>query len=127
MFEVKRTDLSKLTYEQLLDIRLKVNNRITAIEDKALNTLTAGKTVRGFRLKKGRKVRSIPSVPTLITAITEKFPIAKKDLYKKTVLGIPAIEELIVKSGATKEQTAIFLHDHVTVTFSANTLTYVGD
>ena len=116
-----------MSYRQLLDQRVKINNLITAIEQEADATLRAGGEAKGFELKKGRKVRKVADEHTMLLAMDKKFSLPRDQFYTRKLIGIPAIETILKARLADKDKVAAFLSDHIVVSFSAPSLTYVGE
>lgn len=128
MFEEKKKvkSIGKMTYLELLELRVEVQNAVDRYENEALDKLNQGMKVPGFRLKKGRKTRKVANEATMVNAIVDKFGIERDALFVSKMVGIPAIETLIGTKGINKDKVAVFLTDHVITTFSDPTLNYVG-
>lgn len=92
-------DLKRLTYEQLLTYRLKVQDAIKAHEDEATTVLTEETTVegylyKGFELKRGNSQRKFTDYPAIVNILVNQGA-CLEDLYTLSPLGIPAIEKML--------------------------------
>lgn len=117
-------NLDNLTYEQLLTIRLEVNQRIAQIEEQAFTKLSAGEPVKGFRLKKGRAVRKVKNEGLLVQSLRDRG-IQNHDMYQAKLLGVPALEKLVWERFGKKEGST-FLDEYIEKTISEPKLEYVG-
>lgn len=125
MFKQKQIDIDELEYVALLELRLAINNKLAVLDSAALAKLNAGERVIGFRLKKGRKTRRLSNELALVNTLAKI--IDRDKLYTKKVIGIPAIEKLLLaQPNATKSKVALFLDNYVTTTVSDPTLEFVG-
>lgn len=120
-------NFEKMSYAECLDLRIQLNNHISAIEADAESRLRNGEEVPGFSLKKGRKVRSVTDEPILVIALEKKFRIPRDRFYTRKLVGIPAIEKILAERNISKLDVAAFLHDHITVGFSASSMVYTGE
>ena len=117
--------ISGLTYNELLQLRLQLNTATDAIEADADKRLRAGEKVPGFELK-GRMVRKLADEAVLLQAVETELKMSRDDLFKKTLLGIPAIETLLIPKLGNKDNVATFMQEHVLTGRSISTLAYVG-
>lgn len=118
-------NVSELTYQKQLELRVALNNAIATHEMEVLNKLNNGEDVTGFRLKKGRKTRKVSNEPTFVSAIEKTFSIPRSALEVTKLAGIPHIEK-VLEARVGKDKTAIFMHDHIVVDFGKPSLEFYG-
>jgi len=118
--------ITELSYNELLQLRLQVDTAVSAIEADAEKKLRAGTKVPGFELKKGRMVRKLADEAVLLQAVETELNMSRDDLFNKTLLGIPAIETLLIPKLGNKAKVAEFMQQHVLSGRSKSTLVYVG-
>ncbi|WAI96143.1 protein of unknown function DUF2800 [Vibrio phage vB_VhaP_PG11] len=115
---------TEMTYEQLLEVRLEVNQLIADIERKAYDTISTGEPVKGFRLKEGRKQRKVKNEGLLVQALRGKG-IANGDIYDAKLKGVPALEKMFAKR-FSESDAAILMAQHIETTLTDPKLEYVG-
>ncbi len=115
-------DLTNMTYAELLEIRVELNNKITEVEIAAEESLLKGNAVEGFRLKAGRQVRKIKHEGTLAQQLRD-LGLKNSDFYQAKMMGIPALEKLLVNSNLSKDN----LTKHIEVSNADPKLEYVGN
>lgn len=123
--------LEDLDYENLLEMRLELNQSIELINAELTNRnvpimekLVAGHKVTGFKLKKGRKTRKVKDESLLVQAVTD-LGMTRSSLYDAKLKGVPALEKLF-KETFTKEVSASLYEDCIEETEGKPSLEYVG-
>lgn len=86
-------DTSSMSYRELIALRHSINERISSIEENALNQLMMGEQVEDFVLTTGASRRVIADEPALVGALRE-YGVTNKELYTAKIIGVPAIEKL---------------------------------
>ncbi len=125
--EPEESYIGRLNYEQLLKLRLTLNDRLTAIEKACEAHLVHNPKLEGwggFKWKKGNKKREIQQLAGLITLLADKG-VAKKELYTVTLLGVPAIEK-IMKAKLTEGEFEEAYEKYIKETPGKKSLNYVG-
>lgn len=112
-------NLSEMTYKQMLELRLKLNQEIESIERTAFVTLSKGEECSGFRLKPARRSRKIKDEAALVQFMQERGGCTNRDLYTAKLHGIPTLEKLAQTKG-------INIDTHIEVTLGEPKLEYVG-
>ncbi len=114
-------DLGMMSYEELIALRVELNNKIDGIEIDAEEALLKGEPVDGFRLKGGRQVRKIKHEGTLAQQLRD-LGLKNGEFYNAKMLGIPALEKLLASKNLAKDN----LTKHIEVSNADPKLEYVG-
>lgn len=124
-------DLSSKSYVELLQLRLELNQQLEPVqaalavhEGKAFETLKAGGSVPGFKLKKGRKTRKLIDTDKLVQRLLAK-EVSKADIYDIKIKGVPAIDKLIKDTFEGDEATQVY-DRFVTETLGKPSIEYTG-
>ncbi|CAL9957936.1 hypothetical protein VPHD292_0035 [Vibrio phage D292] len=124
--------LEDMTYEEVLQVRFQLNQKLQAVADELAKreapikkSLEAGEKVPGFKLKKGRKSRSIVDDKALAREL-EAAGILRSSIYSVKLKGVPDLEKLI-RAQFDEEDADKMYAKHIKETLGKPTLEYVGE
>lgn len=112
-------------YTDLLAERMRLNaeleevqKKITLMEKRAKLELDLGKPVKGFKLKVGRKSRTIINPEELAKAL-KSVGFTDKDIYDTKMKGVPALEKLV-------KDTEFDMDKHIRTSYGASSMVFTG-
>ncbi len=117
--------IEQLSYKEMLELRLQLNNRLAAFENDAKEKLNQGIAVKGFVLKAGRKVRKVTNENTLVNALGKYMDYS--DIYTAKMVGLPAIEKALKSHKLDGNQIEAMLAPHIDVSLAPSTMVYTGE